>query len=452
MKLHPLGILLALVGGAASQYLVSVDKVCFENRASCDLSRYTNVTSFTDPISVSIPQPAAFELSNSMYWYHGNGNAFRSEFVLQAQQTKAYEDNNCDNTAYIEGVYSKALNQIPPVAKCYYVENVDASMFWARCKLGPSTEFKDGGFYEYSTVNDYWQDGVWKSKCVDYRASGEPPNYPNVYVLFKFGDSRDKCTYTSDKACNTCSWPYASKRDSTGCGCKVDRSKYQSAEKLRTAVAVYCNTYSDGTGRQYYLDDSRSNFNSANGEVYGACSAVPNSTVYMPVGTCPLGTHIDTLTDTTAQPAVSKVPKPTVTGGTGTGTGNDTATHNRLDSILGQLSRDAFTDSLLNAAYDSATAGTTGLTATTDSISRIGSRIASNYGDTTGNQLGLTDSAAFDIRLRNPWDTTNTFRTSEQTGTFFGWVLTVWKTARSIVLAIWGLVCWWIMLTIAGTI
>jgi len=370
----------------------------------------------------------------------GFGDGWLRDCKFDAQNALTYEINNCDNKTSPFKVYKWGA-QIPSRFQVNWI--FDKGNGLLVLQLSPNLGA------DYTNGNDYASDRFY-CKTNQVSSSGGT----TLVIFARTGDSTNLCTYTTDAKCEVCAWPYLAVRDTAGCGCIIDRSKYQAPEKLKKQVAVYCNTYSDGTGRQFYLDESRSNFESSKGEIYGACSAPPSTTVYMPVGTCPPGTRptSDTIPDSTGQPASGTIGKPTSSGGGGTGNGNDTATHNRLDSILGQLSRDSFTDSLLNAAYDSATAGTTGLTATTDSISRTGSRIASNYGDTTGNQLGLTDSAAFDISFRNPWDTTSTIRTSEQTGSFFAWVLTVWKTARSIVLAIWGLVCWWIMLTIAGTI
>jgi len=60
------------------------------------------------------------------------------------------------------------------------------------------------------------------------------------WLKIKFEDSSAVCEYVNDKACNVCSWPYKSVRDTVGCGCKIDQSKYQSSDDLKRRVYLYC--------------------------------------------------------------------------------------------------------------------------------------------------------------------------------------------------------------------
>lgn len=186
----------------------------------------------------------------------------------------------------------------------------------------------------------------YSTRCRD-RSVVQTPSYPVlIRVRVSATDPLDTCSSISDAACNACSWPYLAKSNGS-CGCTVDKTRYQTVEDLRKRLYLYCQTYNDGSGAQYYYDESRSCLNSANcGVPKGACSSPQTGkTIYMPAQQCPdisvaTGVNGDTLSvpDSLGQPAVYNPADGPSTGGTGSGLDSG-GVYSRLDTIIGLLRR-----------------------------------------------------------------------------------------------------------------
>jgi len=181
------------------------------------------------------------------------------------------------------------------------------------------------------------------------------------------------CTIPSGIECETCSWPYASRPDSLACGCNVSKTQYAPQNRLAIQCVAYCNS-SSIEGTQTFIDYSRSNFDVTKGEPVCACSAPGKGTVYRPTLTCPVGT---TPLDTIGRPNLQTVTydpttKPVQGSGSTSGGGSDTATHSRLDSILGLINDGRDADSLAglpdSSGWDSVTQAGDGVQGLIDSL------------------------------------------------------------------------------------
>jgi len=188
---------------------------------------------------------------------------------------------------------------------------------------------------------------AYSATCTDRSYIGNPPTTILIKVSDDTAIQTDTCLNNNQRSCNVCSWPYLSMPDPSACGCVVDRTRYQDAATLAARVYLYCQTYSDGSGAQYYYDASRSCLNSSVcGIPKGACSSPQTGkTIYMPVQHCPnvavaTGYGSDTVSapDSLGQPAVYNPADGPSTGGTGSGLDSG-GVYSRLDTIIGLLRR-----------------------------------------------------------------------------------------------------------------
>lgn len=192
----------------------------------------------------------------------------------------------------------------------------------------------------------------------------------NIYAATQ-GYIGSPCNQTVN--CQVCAWPYASV--TAGCGCAVDRTKLQTPVQISGTCKVWAQT-ADCGGTPYF-DPSRSNFNPDVGPI--RCAAACPSTgrvVYMPAGTCPESTFvaINLPTDSLGASVDSggMQDDPMTYGGGSSGSGSDTGTHSRLDSILGILDDGRDSDSIAglpdSTSWDSVQAASTGVQADIDSL------------------------------------------------------------------------------------
>jgi len=242
----------------------------------------------------------------------------------------------------------------------------------------------------------------------------------------------------SDSLCQYCSWPYISYANSAHDGCIVDRTRYQSRDRLVAKCYAYCNTYPGGS--QYYIDYSRSNFETGSTITCACSSPVDQSTVRMPTTTCPSGT-LEGLVDTAGtQPNDSKdLDTVSRSGGGGGGNGSDSGTHSRLDSILGRLSRSPFVDSLMDSLIRSDSTSRDSVTSWSDSITQVAARMFADHGDTSQSHQWNDDSF-----FRWVLPMTGIADTSLTTDEFADWLIPLFKGLRAIFLALVGVACFWI--------
>jgi len=301
------------------------------------------VKSLSDTIYLSVL--GAAYLDDNGYWIIGQGGTNFADWsynLSTVQRVRNYERNDCNNEAGIptsgETKYVSAATPYPTLM-CRYDGGLPGggspSDTFFVCSLGRTWYVAPFRVYSNGTTYDF-NSGKWTFKCRDRSYSNLTGNFPLYVQVSKLGNA-DSCSYSSDATCKSCSWPYTGQRDTSYCGCIVDRSKYQSEEDLKRFAYLYCNSISGST--QYYLDYSRSNFNISLGSIRAACSSpASGSTVYVPAGTCPVGSHLDTvsLPDSAYQAADGTVPP---SDGISSGSGFDSAAQNRLDSILGNIQR-----------------------------------------------------------------------------------------------------------------
>jgi len=180
-----------------------------------------------------------------------------------------------------------------------------------------------------------------KNTCARYIYNSSFVNqFPWVYRINGSPDAT-ACSSLSLSACQTCAWPYDAVPDSSGCGCKVSTTNYQSSANLQAQCYAYCNSNSIN-GNQAYFDASRSNFDGSKGVARCVCSdPVSKVSIRRPTGTCPKGTSATSVpvADTTND-APAYDPSDTTGSGSGSGSGSglDSASKahlSRLDSILG---------------------------------------------------------------------------------------------------------------------
>lgn len=263
-----------------------------------------------------------------------------------ASATIVYEQNNCNTIdGYTYGPTEASLMyamtaQYRRLMYCFYASTTNFACFASIHGGSNSGILAAYGQQTYYNGPTYPPNRRYSAVCRDRNYVINPSASVSLKVS-KDSTKIDTCAVSSNPYCNSCSWPYLSSRDTIGCGCIVDRNRYQSEDQLKARLYVYCQTYNDGSGTQYYLDQSRSCFNSSTcGVPKGACSNPTNGkTIYMPAQTCPsvsvaTGQFGDTLLIDSAkgQPAVYNPDDNPV------GT-NDTAAVNRLDSILGYFGR-----------------------------------------------------------------------------------------------------------------
>jgi len=458
MRLPLLALVLGLAGGAFSfTSVVSYDQVCVGSLGSCP-SNLPPVYVKNQPYDfhVSISDPSGFVLDNGMYFIppNGQGLVFSHGNAIQAATVRDYEASDCNATQYVN-MYSTGLSGWPSQANAEWF-----SGDWYLLRPARDVSWSSVGMGQFITTANHWHNGEWKAICQEYQCSTGPGStcgYPDLWIRTVVDTAlADTCKYTSDAQCRICAWPYATRRSSTGCGCEIDRSKYQAQAQLMSRWYLYCNTYSDGTGRQYYTDASRTNLDASKGDVYAACSALPNSTVYVPVGSCPTGSRLsDTAasSDTSAQNAGGTVPRPPVGSGGGSGgSGSDTATHSRLDSIIGLLhegdSGISHTDSLLSDMYDSMVGGpdTALIRLSLDSLDLI-SYVHKSRGDTSS-AAGITLDSLMNICVPYGDSGSEQYVCTKDQPMFSAAVTTV-RWFRRFLLILWGFCCIEVFLAIA---
>lgn len=308
---------------------------------------------------------------------------------------------------------------------------------------------------------------------------GSTCNDPNVVYIGPVGNGSPGCAYgtcskydnagfrikpilgkkcQSTPNCKLCAWPYASV--SNGCGCIVDPDHLQPESDLIRICAIWANTAgSDGT--QYYYDRSRSNFNPDNGPVRCAASS-PSSgkTLFMPAGQCPQNddtyqfgldsAHADSLGDTLSEGSM-KDREPSASGTGSVGNGSDTATHNRLDTIIGQFkglreyldtvgsgSDTGFWSNERDSAIFGLDTALNGLSDLTEAVNTHSSR-----GDTTGYN-GYTLDSLLDICA--PYGDSIKCMSQEST---YPILLASAKWIIRACLFLWGVLMFWMFLSIA---
>lgn len=342
---HLLALVLVLAGGAFPKILrysaTYYDLMYPSNNPAS--GRIFKTTTNSDSIILTVSVDPANLLPNGSYfvgqWSQGSwNNCYKSGKAVCANGTAnvtTFEQNNCNSPfGKIKGqdrseIRYVTVGRLPSTLYCTRLANG----YW-QCYYGSWNGSSEFPWLYYN--NSSGSGTSYSGNCMDI---GDGPWQSGVAIKTTINSvGLDTCSFGSAPQCNLCAWPYLAKPDTIGCGCIVDRSKYQSPQLLQTRVGLYCATYSDGSGNQFYLDQSRSNFNSSKGEIKGACSSpMSGKTVYMPSGTCPTGTRLtDTLSDTTSQSALGTIGQAPSTG-SGGGSGSDTAIHSRLDSILGYL-------------------------------------------------------------------------------------------------------------------
>lgn len=302
----------------------------------------------SDVLHVTIGSPSGFKLENGFIFNAGPGFPFANGNISQVDALNAFENSDCNKSLYVSGVYGNGFNAIPKKGYGIYVQYKEPGKVWYA--ISPTINggtWETLGFRNYYTRNNNWHDNQWMSKCHEWVPNGGA--FTEMYIVVNLTGNldMDTCQYTSNADCKKCAWPYASVRDSFACGCIVDKNAYLSPAEIDDYPYMYCNTYSDGSGYQYYLDPSRSNFDPSKGQIVAACSnPVSGKTIYVPTQSCPIGSAIDVVFadslyndsirgDSALQSAKGHNVNQSTSGSSGIG--NDTATHNRLDTIIGLL-------------------------------------------------------------------------------------------------------------------
>lgn len=342
-SLLALAFVLGLAGGAFSKVL-RYNASIFDVYRNLSTDRRLKVTSPDDSVIINLTIPSNLQLEDGTTFFSTNQDTWYMSFlqnpsgmVSQVQRIVVFEANNCGTP---DGkIVSSQPSTYVITAEYHRQLFCRQSTYFLEC--GPTwpsdppqaSNLHIQTFYQPS---DYFSTPTphYITKCKDRVNLSR--QFPATFRHI-IGDPIDTCSIATSGDCNHCAWPYATTVNPTQCGCIVDRSKYQSPQMLQKTVYLYCNTYSDGTSSQYYLDQSRSNFDASKGAIRGACSSpTSGKTVYRPAGTCPEGTYTAPTNDTTAQSASGTINEPT-NSASGGGSGSDTATHSRLDSILGVL-------------------------------------------------------------------------------------------------------------------
>jgi len=309
------------------------------------------IQNITDTIILSVATQPYVDPQGFIIIGSGDSPTGWTRTISQVQDIINYEKNNCNNETLASGpnYYVAAINRFRQLwckRDGSTVPGHPTDTVFA-CFTNPQFNGYTGFILNPVRANGVGHDFVnWFFSCGDRNAIvGSGPGA--VYIHVTRTAITNTCEYTSDANCRSCSWPYLSVRDTVGCGCVVDYSKLQSEQDLRKKLYLYCNTYSDGSGAQYYEDQYRSNFDPTKGEIFGACSSpVTGKVVYMPAESCPAGSALDSIDSAKADSlgARNAAGAGSAAGGrqgsgsgSGSGTGSDTATHSRLDSIIGRL-------------------------------------------------------------------------------------------------------------------
>jgi len=447
-------MVLSFAGGAFAKvwnYSLDVSEV---SRYNQPIKTTLKVNSLSDTIYLSV-KGKQYE-DDQGFWYYGSGNV-NTQWVFNALSASImlrYERNDCDNKKEQESPASYVAT-VRPVQRaiCRYNGSIPSGAQTDSFFVCKQPGFSSFIPMVYGNATEYnYSTGKYSFICNDRTYQNETcSNITNCgsdyFVAVSRNGRADTCAYTSNTSCQFCSWPYLSVRDTTGCGCKVDGSKYQPADQLRKVVYTYCNTIStDGT--QYYLDESRSNFESSNGEIYGACSSpASGQTYYYPVGSCPQGSILDTLQDSTAQTATGTVKKPLpVTSGPGGGGGTgqyDSIIRDRLDSILyGHSVASDSLDAILGRYADGVDSAIAGVQGGLDSLEALGAFHGMRY-DTTS-----VEGVSLDSLLNICWTFDHERKCISDTEHYS--VLVTWfKWIRRFYLILWGFICAWIFFKLA---
>jgi len=415
--------------------------------------RVFGTTSTSDSIRLTVTPDIGLKLPSGAYYIWGssakgiNANSCfrygRTSCISGAADLTQYENRFCnDPQGIIRGssltnVRYSITGQIPSQLFCRYSTS---GVYTCRTQWATDPATMNLGYFNAASGSG----SSYTSNCMSV-GSDEVTGALTINV--NTSGPSDTCSYGTRAECNLCSWPYMSAPDSLGCGCKVDRSKLQARQLLVARTGLYCATYSDGTGRQFYYDESRSNFDPEKGPIKGACSAPPASTVYVPAGTCPAGTRLETVPDSgQSSEGTYAFEDVGVSGG-----GSDTGTHSRLDSILGQFKDlreyldtvgqggdtgilSAERDSALNG-LDTAMAGASALQGVVDAHA--------SRGDTAGFN-GWTLDSVLDISVQ--WNGT-VHRMSQESS--YPILLASVRWLLRAVLFIWGLLMFWMFLMLA---
>lgn len=304
--------------------------------------------------------------------------------------------------------------------------------------MGSWVRFPDGDQPPYSAYRLNWDPN---SYCIAYSGGGAMSWTWSPSGIVVWVEAVDNLGPISDSACQFCSWPYSSYANSAHDACIVDRSKFQPKDRLVSQCYVYCNSYSGGS--QFYLDYSRSNFEAGQTITCACSSPTTQQTVRMPASVCPTGTREGLVEEEGSQDNDSKDLDTVSRSGSGSGGGNDTATHTRLDSILGKLGRSSYSDSIMDSLIRSDSLNTDSVTWLSDSVTGIVYRLGITHGD-TGMSHGWTDDSLFRWTIRM----TGIRDTSITTNEFADWLIPIWKGLRALLLALWGLACFWIYYSI----
>lgn len=394
-------------------------------------------------------------------YVYGAGYSFPDGFVYSNLppliSVKQYEDDNCNNelNGSTYSVYGTFI-AIPP-------------RLLLRKIFSDEPYYRSDAITVYEPVHTVPATGAIRTSCRDRAISASR----SISVYLDPSMPYDTCQAPTNAECLRCAWPYQARRDSLACGCLVDNSRYQSPEQLGLYWQAYCNSYSDGSGSQYYIDRSRTNFDPAVGAVRAACSSPSTGrTVYVPAGRCPTGSSQqslpDSLTGDTTQSAPGTVddrPPSSDTGvsnrldtiigilrsgvGGAAGGGHDTLLGRKLDSFrtyidtAGDVAYDSIR-SRFGSVIDSLANDTFDIRPSIDSLMGI-INTHSSRGDTTSYD-GVTLDSMLNFCITIPiYDSTYCLRDTAAwpyIGPWFRWI-------RRMILVFWGFVCAGIFLSIA---
>jgi len=439
-----------ITGGevSARKLAVSVDYSYFSGNTTGTYPPYTtkkiNVLSNRDTLILTVFQNGLKDdvSGRTILQYNScvdNGISLQSP--ISAALLNGYVSKNCYNKTSPWQCYGRF---IPHASRLYCIpENGGSSHCNVRTVMSGSSTYKWPGSVS-TNYHDIYAPNGGNFRCGDHVSQSF--GFPGWYIMTQVSANVDTCAFTSRKECQMCAYPYVSKADSLGCGCLVDYSKVMPDSLLKFYAYAYCNSVSGST--QYYLDYSRSNFDPSSGPIEVACSSPETrDTKYMPAFTCPAGSRLDTaIADSTARPYTG-VPRPSSTGAdtgsSGNGSGSDSATHSRLDSILyGYTPAGDSVDSILGRyanAVDSAIASVQG---GIDSLEALGTFHGTRY-DTTS-----VEGVSLDSLLNICWTFDHERKCISDTEHYS--VLVTWfKWIRRFYMILWGFMCAWIFFKLA---
>lgn len=296
--------------------------------------------------------PNGYQFWSTTGPFVGGNSIYRSRnsMIWGSAAIVNYENNQCDNpigngkieasTAYEYYVYTM---NFPNEAWCYSFYGGSTGEYFWQCYGDKSATVPPPILTQYYPPFTYVI-GSSPAKYVGYCMKGEVYSTASTfYIRVKYvGDNpidRDTCAPMAPVSCQTCAWPYLSVPDSSGCGCVVDPTKLQSDSRLKLIAYAYCNSVTDSSGSTYYLDYSRSNFDPQNGVIRAVCSSpTTGKSITMPSNSCPSGTYVplDPFPDSLALEYDSAYQN---NKGAKSNDVQDTASRNRLDSILHNVGR-----------------------------------------------------------------------------------------------------------------